>query len=147
MYFMTRGHTKQVGWNQVVMGCLVSLLVWRGGQLFLECLFASFPICWLELSSRQACCRKLWRSSFSQVQVPTNMKSGSRHSIFFQSQSSDNHAVSNWMSQIGNKNQWSESGYLPRQSSCQEFEAQIFQTHIFWPSCSQKFDVNFPIGT
>ena len=45
---------------------------------------------------------EIWCSVFSQVQVPTIMKSGSGHSIFFQNQSSGNHAVRNWMFWSGN---------------------------------------------
>ena len=44
MYFVTRWHTKQVGWNQVVLGCLVSLLVWRGGKFFFDAYLQVFPV-------------------------------------------------------------------------------------------------------
>ena len=44
----------------------------------------------------------IWCSVFIQVQVPAIMKSGSGHSIFFQNQSSGNHAVRNWMFWSGN---------------------------------------------
>ena len=92
----------------------------------------------LEPSSGQACSREFGVQFSFRFKFPAIMQSGSGHSIFFQNQASDNHAVRNWMFWSGNNRIVLSQADVSDNHAVRNSKPIFFSSHNFWPSCSQE---------
>ena len=129
---MTHSDSKHAGWNSVVTRYSVRPGVFFSWISSHEMLLQFHARTKFRTSMQSG----IWCSVFIQVQVSGNRQSGSGHSIFFQNQASDNHAVRNWMFRSGNNRIVLSQADVS--DAVRNSKPIFFSSHNFWPSCSQE---------